>query len=172
MNGGWGDRASPESPSHVLSWPGSTGSRTLCSTSCSGTHDHHHFTCPRGAPGPHPHLETSRRSSEDTLKATAATTAARETPRTSRTPGPWLGVPLPPSLARLLAPPRLQGARLLPFSACLAPPRRTQSLPWSAGLEFELWEPGRPSLAAAVTLVPRLAEGGERGKFLENLSGC
>lgn len=119
---------------------------------------------PRRAPGPHPHLETSGRSAADTREATAAAIAARETPQVSGTPSPCLGVPLPLTLAVLLAPPRPEGTRLLPPSAGLAPPRRSLSLPWPARQESVLREPGRPSLASLATILPTLAKGGEGRK--------
>lgn len=80
---------------------------------------------PRRAPGPHPHLKTSERSAADTREATAAALAARETPQVSGTPSPWLGVPLPLTLAVLLAPPRPAGGGPPP-PALSGPPATSQ----------------------------------------------
>lgn len=81
-----------------------------------------------------------------------------------RHPEPMAGVPLPPTLAVQLAPPWLEGARLLPPSIRLALPRGSLSLPWPARQESALREPVRPSLASLATTLPLLAKGGEGGK--------
>lgn len=131
--------------------------------------------CPRRAPGPHPHLETSERSAADTREATAAAIAARETPQISGTPSPWLGVPVPLTLAVLLAPPRPEGAassRLQRASrhlagACPYPGLQDRS-PCCGSQDDPSWRHWQQSYPRW----QREARAGSPGRFLESLSGA
>lgn len=162
-------------PSHILSWPGSPGSGTLCSVVALEPMTTTTSPCPKGAPSSHPHLETSERSAADTREATAAAIAAQETPRVSRTRSPWLGVPFPLTLAVLLAPPRLEGA------ASSRPQRASRHL---AGAGPYLGPQDRSPRCGSQDDPPRRyrqqsyprwqreARAGSPGRFLENLSGA
>lgn len=152
-------------PSHILSWPGSPGSGTLCSVVALELMTTITSPCPKGAPPPPlasspGNIRVLRSGHEGSNSGSNSSTGD---PPGLPHPEPMAGSAFPSHSCCAVGSTPAGGGRLLPPSAGLAPPRRSESLPWPARQESALREPGRAS-PGVICNNPIHAGKGRRGR--------